>query len=280
MKTLIAIIFGIIVSVNLFAQQHHETIKKTIPLPVGENAVLVIENIFGNVEVEGYSGTDVLFEVESKFSADTEEELEQAMKKVYLSFQTRHDTLDVFVDGICGCHRERKWNFNWNDCDIEYRYDFKVKVPFRTNLCASTVTNGIVDIKNIQGKIVAENVNGSINIDKITGPVDVNSINGNIDVTYTQSPSKSSKYYSLNGIVNIYYPSDLSADMNFKSFQGEMYTNFEVSEWLPPIILSTQLKDKNKTKYKIENKSSFRIGKGGITIDFETFNSDVFVRKI
>jgi hypothetical protein len=276
-----SLLFGILASVGLLAQQHHETIKKTMPLPQSDNAVLVIENVFGSIEVEGYEGTEVIFEIENEFSADTSEELEKAMKKVFLAFEIKEDTLDVFPNGTCGCRQNRHRNFDWSDaCDFKYKYDFKVKVPVRANINVSTVVDGKIEIKNIQGNVVARNVNGDINMDKITGSADVNDINGNVEVRYIKSPNQHSKYYSLNGNVNVYYPSDLSADMSFKSFQGEMYTNFEVSEWLPPLILSTQSKDKNSTKYKVENKLLFRVGKGGIKIDFETFNGDVFVRKI
>ncbi len=281
MKTWIIILFGILVTQSLRAQEHKETIKKTLPLPTGDNVVLVVENIFGNVEVEGYSGDEVIFEIQSEISADNQEKLEDALKKVFVSFDIRKDTVDVFLDGTCGCRRDKYHRFNWEEnCDFKFRFDFNVKVPQRANLHVSTVIDGKVEIKNIAGNVTARNVNGDINVEKITGPADVHVINGDVNVRYDKSPHKNSKYYSLNGTVNVYYPSDLSADMSFKTFQGEMYTNFDISEWLPPLISSTKSKDKNITRYKIEKKSQFRVGKGGVSIDFETFNGDVYVRKI
>ncbi|NQU87515.1 MAG: hypothetical protein HQ541_17315 [Mariniphaga sp.] len=280
MKQFFIIVIALIVSFAVNAQQHKETIKKEIIFPESADAVLVIENIFGDIQVEGYSGDRVVLEIDNEFNADTEKELEEAMKKVFLAFETRDDTIDVFLDGICGCHHNKSRNYNWNQCEFEFRYDFKVKVPIRANINISTVNDGVVYIENISGKVAASNVNGGITVENISGPANVHAINGEVVVRHAKNPSGKSKYYSLNGDVNVYYHSNLSADMRFKSFQGDMFTNFDISEWLAPVIKTTQSKNKNGTSYRIENKTAVRIGKGGVILDFETFNGDVYVRKI
>jgi DUF4097 and DUF4098 domain-containing protein YvlB len=280
MKFIFTIILATFICCTVYPQQHKETIKKEIDFPEGKNAVLVIENISGKIEIEGYSGDKVSIEIYNEFFADSKEELEEAMKKVYLSFETRKDTVDIFLDGVCGCNRDRHRNNNWERCDFDYRYDFKVKVPVRANLRLSTVNKGDVKVKNVSGEVFARNVNGGIFVENISGATDVHTINGDVEIRYSKNPDKHSKYYSLNGDVNVYYFPNLSADMYFKSFQGDMFTNFEIAERLPPVKLSTKTKNGKGTTYKIENKSAVRIGKGGVLLDFETFNGDVYVRKI
>ncbi len=280
MKYFLAILMATTISFAINAQQHKETIHKEIVFPEGNNSFFIIENIIGEIEVEGYSGNKIILEIENEYNADTKEELDEAMKKVYLSIETRGDTVDVYMDGVCGCHQKNRRNINWERCDFDYKYDFKVKVPARANLKLSTVNEGHVNVKNVNGEVFVRNVNGGIFVDNISGPTDVHTINGPVEVRYAKNPVKHSKYYSLNGDVNVYYSPNLAADMFFKSFQGEMYTNFEISKWLPPVILSTHSKNKKKTTYKIENKAAVRIGEGGVLLDFETFNGDVFVRKI
>ncbi|MBN1821624.1 MAG: hypothetical protein JXR31_01540 [Prolixibacteraceae bacterium] len=280
MKKLILIIIVFVASTAAYAQHHEETIKKEIEFPQSAEAVIIIENIFGDIEIEGYSGDKVVLSIENEFNADTKAELEEAMKKVYLAFETRKDTVDIFLDGICGCHREKQRNYNWNQCDFEFRYDFKVKVPVRANINVSTVNNGKVEVENISGEVVARNVNGGITVTGISGPADIHTINGDVEVRYAKNPSEKSSYYSLNGDVNVYYSPNLSADMRFKSFQGDMFTNFDVAEWLAPVLKSTNTKNKNGTSYRIENKTAVRIGKGGVILNFETFNGNVYVRKI
>ena len=281
MKKLTVVFIGLFIVASSYGQEHKETIRKKIPLPKSAEAILVVENIFGKIDVEGYNGDTVLFEIESLISADSQKELEEAMKKVYLSFETREDTVDAFVNGICGCRQNQRGHFDWeNQCNFKYKYDFKVKVPSRANLKISTVTDGEVTIHQISGSVTARNVNGGITIGEVSGPTDVNCINGDVEIKYTKNPVQNSKYYSLNGDVNIFYIPGLSADVSFKTFQGNMFTSFDIAEWLPPVKVSTSSKDGNVTTYRIENINAVRIGKGGVKLDFETFNGNVFVRKI
>lgn len=280
MKNLNLILFAITISFATHAQQHKETIKKEINFPESEDAVLIVENIFGDIEVQGYSGDKVILTIESEFNADTKEELEQAMKNVFLSFEIRDDTVDVFLDGICGCHRNNNRNYNWDQCDFNFRYDFKVRVPTRANINVSTVNDGEVRVESISGEVVARNVNGGITENNISGPTNVHTVNGDVEVRHARNPSKKSKYYSLNGDVNIFYDSSLSAEMHFKSFQGDMFTDFAISEWLAPALTLNSSKNKSGTSYRIESKTAVKVGKGGVILEFETFNGDVYVRKI
>ena len=263
------------------AEPFREVIKKEIPLPTGNNAVLIVENIFGQIEVEGYDGDQIILEINQEYNTDSKEELEEIKRKVYLTFNTYGDTVDVFADGVCGCTRENKYrNSHWERCDYDYSFDFKIKVPIRANIRVSTVNNGDVTVSGVTGSVVARNVNGGIFIDAISGPADVHTINGDVEVKYTKNPDEHSKYYSLNGNVNVYYHQGLSANLHFKSFQGDLYTNFDISEKLPPVRLATTSKSQNVATYKIENRTAVKIGQGGVLLDFETFNGDVFVRKI
>ncbi len=276
----LTVILNLAITLTLTAKPYQETIKKEIPFPDSDDAVLILENIFGRIEVEGYDGDKIIFEINEEYNTDSKEEFEEVKRKVYLTFNTYGDTVDVFTDGVCGCHQDKYRNRLREKCNYDYRFDFKVKVPMRANIRVSTVNDGDVKISGITGEVVAENVNGGIFIDGISGSVDVHTINGDVEVRYTKNPDKYSKYYTLNGNVNVYYHQGLSADLRFKSFQGDLYTNFDISEKLPPVRLAPTIKSRNGTTYKIEDRTAVRIGKGGVLLDFETFNGDVFVRKI
>jgi hypothetical protein len=279
MRYLITVLVLFIIVDSAASQQHKEIIKREVNFPDDEGTILV-ENIFGSVELEGYDGNKVILEVEKEFSADTKNELEDALRKVFLVIETKGDTVDVFLTGICGCNRNKNHNHNWHLCDFKFNYDFKVKVPRKANINVSTVNNGNVEVQNIEGDVVAKNVNGGITVGNISGSAKVHTINGNVEVRHVKNPLKKSSYYSLNGDVNVYYNPDLSAEMHFKSFQGEMYSDFDNTEMLPPVLTTSKTKNKNNTTYKIDNVMAIKVGKGGIVLSFETFNGDVYVRKI
>ena len=281
MKQLFTIVICGLCTMAVNAAAHKETIRKEMVLPESENAVLLLENVFGNIEVEGYSGKTVVFEIQSQISADTDAELKEAMEKVFLTFETCGDTVAVFTDGLCGCSRKnRPRNFDRNECDIKFKYDFKIKVPQRANINVSTINEGEVVVHSISGEVVANNINGGITVSEISGRANIHTINGKVDVKYAKNPGQDSKYYSLNGSVNVYYSPELSADVSFKSFTGDLYSNFTVAENLPPAITKSADKSRQPAIYRIEKKTVVRIGKGGVKLDFETFNGDVFIRKI
>ena len=64
--------------------------------------------------------------------------------------------------------------------------------------------------------------------------------------------------------------------MNFKSFQGEFFSNVANLESLP-LEVKKEGRDK-ETKYTVSG-SRFKIGSGGALLDFETFNGNVYLKE-
>jgi len=93
------------------------------------------------------------------------------------------------------------------------------------------------------------------------------------------NPTASSTYYSLNGDINITYQKDLSADIVFKSMNGELFTDFDIAKQFAKTTKDESGKE-NRIKYKYESKPVVQIGKGGIDFNFETLNGDVIIKKI
>jgi DUF4097 and DUF4098 domain-containing protein YvlB len=133
-----------------------------------------------------------------------------------------------------------------------------------------------VEVENLKGGIVANNVNGSIKLSNISREASASTINGNVDITYTRNPEKPCRFYTLNGDINAWFQKGLSANMSFESFNGELFTNVPQLESLPVVV---EKKDTSKgTKFKV-NGNRFKVGNGGVVLDFETFNGDVYVKE-
>ena len=60
---------------------------------------------------------------------------------------------------------------------------------------------------------------------------------------------------------------------------GDLYTNYDTVA-LKPQVVQKEVKGKKGVKYKVDSKESFRIGRGGIKLDFNLLNGDVTVKKI
>jgi DUF4097 and DUF4098 domain-containing protein YvlB len=282
-----------------WAQRHSEKIMKELTFEKKSPAnALMISNINGDITVEGYSGDKILVEVEKIIIGKTEARLEKGKSEIKLGIKDLADTLILFTDGLCnkfnhqqnGKNRHSDWNgwgYNWDDCnnrgddyhknEYEYRMNYTVKVPAGLSVRVSTINNGDVTVNNVTGTVYANNINGSIKLSKLAGKTHSSTINGDVDLDYVSNPSSDCRYYTLNGDINANFKKGLGASVSFESYNGAFYTNVDELEALP---VEMEKKETSKgVKFKIRG-NRFKIGKGGVLLDFETFNGNVYLKEI
>ena len=262
-------------------------------------STLAVFNINGSIRVEGYAGDKVLLEVQKTLSADNRETLEKGKREFKLRFEQTGDSVLVYIgepfcsfnvrngspnggsrNGGPGNRRERCPDQDGGNHrrGYEYRLDFTIRIPYATNLYASTVNGGDVVVKNVAGSLRAFNVNGPVTLQNAEGATEVSTVNGNVEASYAAVPDGAT-YYTLNGDINVRYPADLSADLQFKNNNGEFYTDFSDAEALPPRVTKNREGRGGGTVYTISQASSVRVGKGGKTYQFETFNGNIYVKR-
>lgn len=283
--TLLPVLAGLALSCAHSAAQgpeFSERIHKEFTVAAGGSAsTLVIYNINGFIKVEGTAGDRVTLDVDKRLTADDKAELDRAKQEFKLAFEQKGDTIVAYIAEPFDSRPNRN---NWRDRDdrrIEYDFtlDFTVKVPRAMNLHVSTVNRGNVEVKDVAGAMKVRNVNGAIALTNARGRTDAHTINGNVEANYLAAPPEKSSYYTLNGDIKVTYPASLSADLQFKTFQGEFYTDFPQIETLPAQVTKNQEKRGEKTVYKLDKTTAIRIGNGGRTLRFETFNGNVYIKK-
>ncbi len=293
MKTIICLGLTLLVSYSgAQAQQHRETIKKELAFEKSDPSnVFFLSNINGSITAEAYSGTEILLEAQLTIRAKTESRLQRAKDELDLGVMDRYDTLIVFIKGPCGQFdrgyrnykrgKKGKWGYNWNNCEYSYdfRYDFTLKIPQSVNVYLSTINDGDIDLKGLKGSLDIHNINGSISIEGAAGEIYAHTINGDVKLDYSTTPSLSSYYYTLNGDIDAYFPGTLKADVTFKSYNGDIYTDYDQIEKKPMLLARNEGVRKEGVAFKVEAKSVISFGGGGVLLDFETFNGDVFIRK-
>jgi hypothetical protein len=260
-----------------------EQIKKEILLSNSTDNTLVIKNVFGSISLEGYSGNQIVLEVEKTITADNTSNLDLGKQELKLKIVQEANRVILHPDAPYIQFDKDNLRYNWCNNNNEplygHKLNFKVKVPNSIKIDVSTVNDGEVLVKNTGGDLViAENINGGITLTNITGETKVNCINGGVTISYASNPKSSSRYYSLNGDINISYQKALSANISFKSMNGEMYTDFDINKQ----FMKADKKNGGKmgAKYKYEAKPIVQIGDGQVDFDFETLNGNVFIKKI
>lgn len=277
-----------LVSVKVSAQVFKETITKELSFEKNAGvSTLIVANLNGFVKVEGYNGDKVLIKAERVIEAKSTEKLETGKREIGIGNMNLTDTILLYVDRPCYKIKKNKhgsWGYDGNDCNQEvwrkgdpyvYSLNFIIQVPYDVNIVLSTINQGDIEASNMKASITANNVNGNIKLDHIKGKTIARTVNGNVDLNYDAIPVQNCQYYTLNGAINANFPSRLTADFTFKTFQGDLYTNIDKIERLPALI---EEKKGEGTKYKIIG-SHYRAGKGGVLLDFETFNGNVYLKE-
>ena len=255
--------------------EYTERISKEFALPNGAAAsTLVIYNVNGFVKVEGAATDKVTLDVEKRLMAKTQDVLEVGKKEFKLVFEQKGDTIIAYIAEPFDSRPNR------DDRRVNYDFtlDFTVKVPREITVRVSTVNRGDVTVRDVAGALQVRNVNGAIALNNVRGATDAHTINGNVDANYLVGPPDASAYYTLNGNIRINYPADLSADLQFKTFQGAFYTDFSDAQILPVQVVKTQENRGDKTVYKLNKTTAIRVGAGGKILRFETFNGNVYIK--
>ncbi|MEO0902643.1 MAG: DUF4097 family beta strand repeat-containing protein, partial [Bacteroidota bacterium] len=153
-----------------------------------------------------------------------------------------------------------------------------IKVPKNFSLKLSTVNDGNIFVKGVNGEMEISNVNGEITLEEVSGSASTDTVNGDIKVDF-ESITKDSNmaFSSLNGDVEIIFPNSLRADVKAKSDMGEVYTDFDmtVSANQPEV---NQNRSSGTYKVKIEQWIRGKINGGGPEMLFKTFNGDVYIK--
>lgn len=279
MKNLIIpILAGMVLScANSTAQENKfkENIHKEFT--VSANSSVSVYDLDGSIKVEGYDGDKVVIDINKVISAKNSQELEEGKRDTKLGFDQAGDSLIVYT----AAPYDTRPNVRNQNVHIEYNIhlDYTIKVPKNVSLRLSTINDGDILVENVNGIIKVNNINGKITLNNIKAANDVHTINGDVTINYTSLPPDNSTYYTLNGDLKITYPANFSADCEFKSFQGEFFTDFENVENLPSKIAKTTQEDKQGTTHKLNKASIIRIGNGEKKLKFETFNGNIYIKK-
>jgi len=265
------------------AQEFTDHIKKEFTLrKSAAGSVLAVYNMSGFIRVESYSGDKVIMEIDEKMSAKTESQLERGKKEFKMVFDQTDDTVLFYILEPYDTRPniEHKKN-TWDDRELRYttKLDIVLKVPAEMNLDVSTVMDGDVTIKDVFGKLKACNVVGSVKITNAKNTTEARTISGNVTINYLENPKEESSFYALSGSVNVTFRAGLSADMQFKTMNGQFYTDFDDAQVLPTRVIKSKEKEGDGTMYRLGNTRDVRIGSGGKIYKFETLTGSVYIKK-
>jgi hypothetical protein len=252
--------------------REQETIEKTVTLS-GAPMRLVIDNLDGHVHVTGTGGSQVRMTAHKIIRAETDSDLAEAKNEVKLEVTEKPGTVSIYYDAPWRCNCEGR------GCPGEHRrfysvtYDIDVEAPRAARTVISTVNDGDVRAENMDGDFDVSNINGGISMTAISGSGNVHTINGPVTIHFAKNPERPSSFKSLNGALDVYFRPGLSANLLFKTFNGEIYSDFEVT---PRASTAGRTEQRDgKFIYRSNRTRGGSTGRGGPELTFDAFNGNI-----
>jgi len=255
--------------------EEKEMIQKTLTFQNPKKPKEVcVDNIFGAIEVEGYSGLEVKLTAQKIIKARTKDKIQKARQEVTLDITEEENTIDLYVNGPFRCQNRKG---NWRDPGYRVHYEFKLKVPHKTDLILKTVTDGDITVTDIEGDFDIHNVNGKIEMSGMAGSGAAHTVNGRVRIQFNTNPVTDCSFKTINGDIDIDFVKGLSADFRLKTFNGDAYSDFPI-DYLPARPAEKGHKG-GKFIYKSDRFVGVRIDKGGPEIKMDTLNGDLLINK-
>jgi hypothetical protein len=238
---------------------------------------LEVRAITGQITIEAYDGKDVEVLVNRTIDARSRQDREAADREVKLETSDNADTIRLIVhhgdEPTCG-EKHVHWK-NWERRHYEVRYDFTIRVPKNTRLELCTINDGDIAVSGTRGNFSVHTINGRITMDDVAGSGEATTINGRVTATFAAAPREASLFKTINGDVVLEMPGRLDANLRMKTFNGGLFTDFEVEPL--PTQVKVSMRQNGKYVYRTTGFTSVRAGDGGPELTLETLNGDVRV---
>jgi hypothetical protein len=153
-----------------------KTVKKEFD--VNNDALLKINNRYGNVDITSWSENQIVIEVEITVSGNNEDRVIDKLEDIYIDFDSSQNM--VYAKTIINKNQSSSW-FSWfgnNNSNLNYKINYTVKMP---------ITNDLT-IYNDYGSIFLNELDGEANINCDYGKINIGSLNNSnnkINIDYT-----------------------------------------------------------------------------------------------
>jgi hypothetical protein len=255
----------------LVAAERTATSEKTFT--VGGKPVLVIDNVWGGIEVTGADTNQVQVTVAEHWRADTDHLMEVARKEIKLDMSQDGDTVRLYVDGPFRCQGGVSFN---GEPGYRADFDFKVRVPRQITIELKTIMGGDIRVRGTRGEFSIYHVNGEITADDIAGSGRIRTVNGRIHASFAENPRDATSFKTVNGEIEVTFQPGFAADVEMKTMHGDALTDFEYA--LAPMKPIAAGREGTRLVYR-GGGTRLRFGSGGPEIRFETLNGPIRILK-
>ncbi len=188
-----------------------KTIKKEYD--VNSDALLKVNNSYGNLNITSWNENRVLIEVNIKTNGNNEEKVQKKLDEITVDFEAANSMVyarTIFNNG-------NNWGWNWGNSNVNMQINYTIKVPVKNS----------VNLSNDYGNIILDRIDGHARINCDYGRLEIGELRGRNNYLNFDYTSKSSIGYINSGDINADYSGftiDKAGDLVIKAD----YTNSTV----------------------------------------------------
>ena len=248
--------------------------RVSVPLRDSSRPALVKANLMtGGITVKGYDGKEVVVEARlRKHGSDDEEKPDKKTEGL--------KRIDILTTGLTVEEEDNVVSVSTGP--THRAVDIVIQVPFKTSLKLGCMNDGDVMVEKVEGEIEASNLNGGVTLTNVSGVVVAHSLNGEVNVNLEQvTPDKPMSFSTLNGDIDVTFPSDTKATVKMETQNGSIYSDFEIQMNTNPHEPKVEDGRKGGGKFRvvIEKARFGSINGGGPEFRFKTVNGNIHIRK-
>ncbi len=226
--------------------------------------IVELSTTLGNITVRTHAGGDVI--AESDNPGPFTERTRDGMHRIDIP---RGEGLEVSEqDNVIHLVASRRFGNS----------NVTLTVPVETSLRLKT-TLGNISVEAVHGEMDVTTTNGNIVLTNVSGTVVSSSTMGSQRITMDRiDQSKPLAFSSVNGSIDVTFPSDLKANLNFHTGLGEVWSDFDVT--LTGQLRSTGMRHLARSHdSSMDTNLSGTINGGGVPISFHVVNGSINIRK-
>jgi DUF4097 and DUF4098 domain-containing protein YvlB len=282
MTKLIYLLICVCFSASVWAQN---AVKEQIVVPLsnpGKPGILEVGLTNGAIKVSGYDGKEVI--VEASVPSRTNNDSDEGDKVNTNNRRNEKSGSSEGMKRISSNAFSLEVEENNNSVEIQTdswkrRIDVTVRVPKNFSLKLSSVNYGMITVEEVNGDMEISSVNGGITLTNVSGSASVNTVNGHITASFKDiTRDVPMAFTTLNGNVDVTFPSNVKVSPKIKTDSGEIFTDFDMA--IDASKPKVNQKNTNGTyRVTIEDWVYGKINGGGPECMFKNMHGDIFIRK-
>ncbi len=212
------------------------------------------------VQVEGYSGNEVIIEAGKGFEIP---ERAKGLRPINALGLVDNTGIGLAVKDEGGVKVVYQVARN-NDAKYIVKVPKGVKIRYKN----SSIHGDDFHAKNIEGEMEIKTHGGDIRLEGVTGPVSVSSVHGDIDVIFTSVTKElPSSIVTTHGDLDVTLPKSTKANLSISTSWGEVYSDLDI-----------KVDNPSGLKQYGAKKIYGTINGGGVSLTFSSTHGNVYLR--